>query len=143
MKETMRHELVGNDRIYNYITGGHGTVTLQSSSGIHHTYQFSVPNFRKKGEDTLCVFTLVDGNEWVYVGMYKNKQFLLTKASKFPVTSSIVRGVAFILKLMLKPGYSDDRMHLFHEGVCARCGRPLTNPASIEIGIGPVCQERM
>lgn len=143
LNESMRCELVGKDRIFNYITGGKGVVTLQSSSGVHHTYQFSAPDSRKEGEDTMFVYTLIDNNSWVYVGMYKDKSFRLTKKSKFPITSPIVKGVAFILKLMLKPDYSDERMHLFHEGVCARCGRPLTNPDSIEIGMGPVCRDMM
>lgn len=136
----MRHELIGNENIYKYITGGRGVVTLSSSSGVHHTYSFTTPSFAKEGEDTLFVSTLVDNNTWVYVGMYKNKSFRLTQKSAYPITSPIVKGVCFILKLMLKPGFYDERMHLFHEGICSRCGRPLTNPDSIELGIGPVCR---
>lgn len=30
-----------------------------------------------------------------------------------------------------------------HEGQCGRCGRPLTVPESIEVGIGPDCAEQM
>ena len=137
----MSHELVGTENIYRYMTGGHAVVTLQSDTGVHHTYMFKAPNNRKKGEDTMFVSTLVNGNEWVYVGMYKNKDFHLTKASKFGRESATVKGVAFIMRLMLKPGFSNEHMHLFHEGICSRCGRPLTNPASIALGIGPVCAE--
>lgn len=135
------HELKGSKAIYNYITGGHGAVTLQSDvTGIHHTYSFHAPDNRRPEEDTLFVYTCV-GDDWIYVGMYKNKDFRLTAKSKFSKESAIVKGVAFILKLMLRDDYSDDRMHLFHEGVCCRCGRPLTNPTSIELGIGPKCAE--
>lgn len=137
----MSHELVGTENIYRYMTGGHAVVTLQSDSGVHRTYMFKAPNNRRKGEDTLFVSTLVNGNEWVYVGMYKNKDFHLTKASKFGRESAVVKGVAFILRLMLKEGFHNEHMHLYHEGICCRCGRPLTNPDSIAIGIGPVCAE--
>ena len=141
LNSIMSHELIGKDAIFNYVTGGHAVVTLQSESGIHHTYSFHAPKERKPGEDTLFISTLVDSNTWVYVGMYKNKDFHFTKASAYSKDSAIVKGIAFILKLMLKDGFHDDRMHLYHEGVCCRCGRPLTNPASIALGIGPTCAE--
>lgn len=28
-------------------------------------------------------------------------------------------------------------------GVCCACGRTLTNPESVDLGIGPVCRERL
>lgn len=139
----MSHELIGSERIRQYIMGGNGVVTLKSYTGKHHTYWFAAPENRKDDDDTMFVKTLVDGGDWVYVGMFKNKNFHLTKASKFALTSPIVKGVYFILKIMFKTGFSDDRMQLYHMGVCSRCGRPLTNPDSIELGIGPVCREML
>lgn len=143
LNPNMSHELVGQENIVKYIMGGYGVVTLKSHTGVHHTYEFKVPKNRKAGDDTMFVKTLIAGGEWVYVGMYKDKNFHLTKASKFSLQSSIVKGIYFIMKLMFKPDFSDERMHLYHEGICSRCGRPLTNPESIEFGIGPVCRERI
>lgn len=137
---TASHELIGNDSIARYILGGKGVVTLKSHTGVHHTYLFESPASQPSGSDMMFVKTLVGGSEWVYVGIYRNRRFYLTKASKFNKDSAVVRGVYFILKLMHKPGYSDDRMHLYHMGVCSKCGRPLTNPESIKIGLGPHCR---
>lgn len=134
-------ELIGQENIRNYITGGKGVVTLKSYTGIHHTYSFEAPSQNKSDDNLLFVKTLVNNDTWVYVGMYKNGKFQLTKASKYTKDSPIVKGVYYIMKLMYKPGFSDDRMHLFHEGICSVCGRPLTNPESIQIGVGPVCRE--
>jgi hypothetical protein len=36
-----------------------------------------------------------------------------------------------------------DKMHMYHEGACCKCGMPLTTPESIEKGIGPICEERV
>lgn len=141
LNHKMSHELTGSKRITDYILGGNGVVTLKSYTGIHHTYWFAAPRNRNAGDDTMFIKTLVDGGDWVYVGMYKDKNFHLTKASRFSMQSPIVKGVFFILKLMFKPDFSDERMHLYHMGICSRCGRPLTNPDSIEFGIGPVCRE--
>lgn len=135
-----RAELIGSERIHNYIFGGHGVVTLQSDvSNEHHTYKFEAPEDRKQGDDLMFIHTLADNNLWLYVGMYRNGCFKLTKKSKFSKDTATIKGLAYIFKMILNDGYRDDRMHLMHEGVCSRCGRPLTNPASIELGIGPTC----
>lgn len=142
LNHKMRHELEGQDRIHKYLMGGRGVVTLQSESGVHHTYRFQIPKNHRDEDDTMFIQTLIDGNTWVYVGMYKEKRFHLTKSSHFKIDSPIVKGVAFILKLMFRTNFSDSRMHLYHEGICSRCGRPLTSPESIESGIGPVCRDK-
>jgi hypothetical protein len=33
-------------------------------------------------------------------------------------------------------------VEFWHSGACARCGRELTTPESIEAGLGPKCRER-
>lgn len=138
MNKKYRAELIGSERIKKYILGGHGTVTLESDSGVHHSYSFSSNELKP---DYLWIYTLTPNNEWVYVGYYHTQKqiFKLTAKSTYKVDSPIVKGIAYIFKMILKPDYSDPRMHLLHEGICARCGRPLTNPDSIELGLGPYC----
>lgn len=36
-----------------------------------------------------------------------------------------------------------DKIELWHQGECSMCGRALTDPKSIERGIGPVCYEAL
>lgn len=36
-----------------------------------------------------------------------------------------------------------DKLAIYHEGVCCKCGMNLTTPESIEKGIGPICEERV
>ena len=36
-----------------------------------------------------------------------------------------------------------DTIHVMHLGMCGVCGRPLTDPESIKIGIGPICLSRL
>ena len=133
-----RAELTDSQKIKNYILGGRGVVTLKSDTGVHHTYSFEMYDDKP---DNIWIYTLVDDNQWIYVGYYSKKyeNFRLTPKSKYPVDSPIVKGIAYIFKMILNPEFHDDRMHLLHEGICCRCGRPLTNPASIELGIGPYC----
>lgn len=37
----------------------------------------------------------------------------------------------------------NDKLAIYHEGTCCKCGRPLTVPHSIDTGIGPDCYEKM
>lgn len=129
--------------IRNYIDGGRGIVTLANiESEVHHTYEFRLPNNPKSfGKEVLFVYTLIKENVWIYVGMYDRNvcQFKLTRRSNFGQDSKIVKGVEYILRRACCAYSGDSPMHVYHEGVCAVCGRRLTTPKSIERGIGPKC----
>ena len=140
INEKFRSELTETDHIKDYVLGGHGIVTLVSdTTNVHHTYSFHKPEGR---DDIMFINTLVDGSNWVYVGYYRNGEFRLTAKSAYKPDSAIVKGVAYIFKVILG-GTAVDSMHILHEGVCCRCGRPLTNPASIRLGIGPTCMSKL
>lgn len=47
-----------------------------------------------------------------------------------------------ILGLTRKQKHFEEFAVFDHAGMCARCGRPLTVPESIELGLGPVCAGR-
>lgn len=42
----------------------------------------------------------------------------------------------------LDAGELPDSLEVWHEGKCGRCGRVLTTPQSLMIGIGPECLEK-
>lgn len=43
----------------------------------------------------------------------------------------------------VRAGRDSKSLDLMHNGRCARCGRTLTTPESLETGLGPVCSARM
>ena len=137
------HVLSTTADIRNYIFGGKGVVTLLSPTGVHHTYAFQPPKQNDSfTSNTLFVSTLVGENSWKYVGMLSaNRTFKATRGSKFPTNSAIFKGAAYIVKMMYTENLNTP-MQLYYEGCCSVCGRPLTNPKSIAIGIGPKCKER-
>lgn len=45
-------------------------------------------------------------------------------------------------KLLTKPENYDHKYQYLYQGACRRCNRALTNPESIEKGIGPICEGR-
>lgn len=144
---TVHHEfsyrLQGSEKIRDYIFGGRGIVTLKSPTGVHHTYVFQRPrNEDQFPDDVMFVYALHDGNKMFYVGMIENSQFRLTRSSRFLNDTEIVRGARYIMKMAFVKDL-DTPMELYHEGICSVCGRPLTNPKSIQTGIGPRCRRRL
>lgn len=55
--------------------------------------------------------------------------------------SQAVRAFAWLWK-RIAAGRDYAPAQLWHEGSCARCGRRLTTPESIEAGMGPVCSKQ-
>lgn len=43
---------------------------------------------------------------------------------------------------LVSTGSLSPEMEVMHCGLCCRCGRELTDPLSIELGIGPTCRSR-
>ena len=138
------HTLTGADTIKNYCMGGHAIVTLSSPTGVHHTYFIRAPWKNDKNnfsEDTRFVYTLHSNGKWLYVGqMCKNGTvFRRTKNSYFDESHPVFKGANYILRMM-KENF-DTPMVLRHEGCCSRCGRRLTDPDSIERGMGRHCSK--
>lgn len=135
-----RHELVGSSAIRSYLSGGRGVVTLESPTGVSHTYFYRRPDKHDMfPEDVIFVYALHNCESLHYVGMMENFKFRLTHNSKFLPDTEIVRGAQYIDKMMHKDMKTP--MKLYHEGVCARCGRPLTNSKSVECGFGSRCKK--
>lgn len=135
-------KLTGN-AIRDYIYGGRGVVTLKSPTGVHHTYMFNKPrNEDIFPSDVLFVYAVHDGHKLFYVGMVEDDYFRLTRHSRFDNHTEIVKGARYIMKMMHYPNM-ETPMELYHQGICAVCGRPLTNPKSIERGMGPACRKRL
>ena len=133
--------LVGKEAIRRYILGGKGVVTLKSPSGVHHTYSFRFPREPEKfPEDTYFVYVMNSETDWDYIGMLQRGSLRTTCMSRYAHSNPLFKGAAYIVKMMTSD--MDTPMMLYHEGVCSICGKRLTNPKSLEIGIGPVCLHR-
>jgi len=134
------HILKG-ENIRNYVEGGHAVVTLKSPTGKHYTYAFNKPTDGKYTPDKRFVKVHYN-NEWVYLGMYYNSHyqscFKKSDHCLFPDFDEVIKGVKYIIKMCNTPNLVTP-MELYHEGVCCRCGRRLTDPKFIERGIGPKC----
>ena len=138
-------KLDGKDNIKNYVLQGRGVVTLKSPTGKHHSYFFKKPVHESNfPEGTRFVYTLGSGAIWHYTAMleYDHKIIRPTFNSYYSELTEEFQGAKYIVKMMNKD-MSNSPMELYHEGVCANCGRKLTNPKSLKTGFGPKCYKKV
>lgn len=141
-----KHNYAGNEygiasleNILNFIFAGDAIFTLKSEkTGNHYTYRMS------KVEDAknLYFVSLLTGpdvfRDYTYMGKVKDEIFSLTAKSTYKETSLPV--MAFdIFFYRIKKYQMHSQMKFYHMGICGKCGRALTDPESIEAGIGPIC----
>jgi hypothetical protein len=139
-----------------FFQGGRATFTVGNNSGDHCTYRIS------HSKDTQPLFvSLLTGsdneNSYTYLGILstptntldiRNKtvipigngyDLLLTQKSPYTVDSKPVKVLAWSIKKVMNGTSLPDGYTIQHVGRCCRCGRTLTTPESVELGIGPEC----
>ena len=136
------HVLIGSQTIRDYCMGGNAIVTLASPTHVHHTYYIRAPWKEDKDEfasDIRFVYHKERNGRWTYVGEICNNgtKFRKTKSSRYYETDKIFKGAAYVVKMMNRD--FETPMILQHEGCCSRCGKRLTDPVSIQRGLGPNC----
>ena len=125
-----------------FLTAGKACVTLVSKkTGNRFTYRVTASN------DGSCYFVgLLNGtdnnSDYKYLGRIARGIFW--PGRKVPRPGDVgrdapsMRAFSWAFKL-LSAGRDSADMEIWHEGLCARCGRRLTVPESVKTGFGPEC----
>lgn len=137
-------------KMLDFILGGSAVFTIRGKTR-HYTYKVKRANDDGQQSTPLRWFVgLLAGPEntsdYRYIGMISASDgrfptFRTTQASKLPLTSPPVAGFKWMLDAIIME--NADRLEQFefwHEGRCCVRNRVLTDPKSIELGIGPVCR---
>lgn len=131
---------------FDFFSGGYAIFTVANPENRHYTYKIRTPKDKK---DTFFVHLLTsndntDWGSWVYLGMFLpgTHRVVMTKASKMNMESLPVKVLNWVLQKIYMNETLPNGYRVYHEGRCCRCGRRLTDPASIEVGMGPDCRER-
>jgi len=127
-----------------FFQGGRALFTVANGKGEHYTFKIRQP----KGDNKPFFVSLLTGpnNEadYTYLGIYNpnaNKVFLTAK-SKMNENSTPVKVINWAIGIVASGKTLPNGYSIAHEGKCCRCGRLLTDPTSIELGIGPECRKR-
>lgn len=131
-----------------FLLAGNATATFRSlKSGKHFTYQIEAAPHRD-GYPDACFVGILAGpdntQDYRYAGMLNRiRGFWLTSKSKFGFESLSIIAIQDTMEELIK-GKIPYMVEIWHEGLCGRCGRPLTVPKSISDslingGLGPEC----
>jgi len=132
-----------------FFTAGNATFTISRPDG-HSTYRIDRKDASGSYPETYFVSLLTGSdneNDYRYLGILdpKSLQVRTTAKSVAGPDSLTVRGLNRVLARVrasdLAPVWAAG-WDVRHAGKCCRCGQTLTNPRSLETGIGPECREK-
>ena len=142
-----------------FIFSGHSVLTcMNTETGKHKTFMIDksddgrVHFFKIRGDKDGVFVPLTKDlkkqkKNWVYVGMtLPNGKFITTRGSKVTRDSQSFRSIEWLLRASTEWSLGIDKypqIEVYHEGFCGRCGRPLTNPESVQLGYGPSCYKEI
>lgn len=134
------------------IRTGQALVTLRNPDGLHLVYRlrkrapWKGRDGRERPGDGYWLDCRVAGVEWVAVGIAAN-----TGDLRFTDRSTPDRAIRYGAQILLRAlvdhvrviATPNGRVYTLHvEDRCGRCGEELTDPLSVEDGLGPTCYER-
>jgi hypothetical protein len=134
------------DKALDFILAGKSTFTLQSITGKHFTYKVEAPKKKNPAKEVHFVKLMTgsdnEGSFTHFATIFDKAAYKHGAKSRITADAQGVRAFRWFLTNLMN-GTVNDQVKLFHEGCCARCGRKLTTPESIETGIGPECAKMM
>lgn len=126
---------------FHFMTAGRAVFTLTSRrTGTSYTYRVTRPG-------TTWFVSVLTGpdntSDYTYMGILdcrqpERPQLRCTKASAVREDAPSFRALEWFLQHL-----DSDQVEFRHCGRCARCGRQLTVPSSIDSGFGPECASKL
>lgn len=121
--------------------------SLHDKYKTHYTYRIQYAPAKSGWPETYFIKLLVgpdNTRDYANIGRLIDGQCKPTARSMHKLDSPPVKLLNRVLYRLLRGELhmvTDAGFTLNHEGRCARCGRALTVPLSVERGIGPECYE--
>ena len=136
---THPHLITDASAAIDFAFGGKSRFTLVSqASGKRYTFRIA----KAKDSDDMFFVSLLTGpsneTDYAYLGFVKLPRRALIAGRKGNPNHPAFIALDWALA-NLAAGDMPKQLEFWHEGRCARCARPLTDPVSIERGLGPEC----
>lgn len=145
--ESLSRRLVASSDVVRYMFAGQSTFTLKSvDSGRRFTYKIKTFQPKDEAKPVISLVSLLTGpdneGDFTYLGIIRNGVFNLTSKSRMSADAAPVKAISFTMKWLLAYSTLTPKIEFWHSGRCGRCGRKLTVPESVELGIGPECNRK-
>lgn len=127
-----------------YLLAGRCIFTLYSEKlDQRYTYKITADNKNSERYFARVLFGCDNDNDYRYIGLFYTDKLALRTSSAAHIPHTAPQFVMLQYFLAVVNGdYPWPPTCKFYPSVkCARCGRTLTTPESIERGIGPECYE--
>jgi len=130
-----------------FFFAGKAIFTVSNDKGTHYTFKVSKapsnPNFQ--GEMFFVSVMTGSDNEsdYTYMGVLKRDcRIVQTKKTTIGAGDVRFKTAQWAINKVLTGTELPEGYAIRHAGRCCACGRLLTNPDSIDSGIGPECAKR-
>jgi len=143
-----KHQLTDVNDIKKFILAGKAIFTLESTrTGKWFTYKVNKKEFKNDAGEVDKPFYFVsilrgpsNESDYTYLGTI-NPRFYVNTTSKSKVSKDSIsfKALSFFLTYLRK-GELYNEINFYHEGICGKCGKKLTTPSSISVGLGPICR---
>lgn len=129
-----------------FVLGGQAIFTVNNPVGEYYTYR--VERVERDNQSPIYFVSVLTGqdnvSDYTYVGVLDTNEgkVVLTRASRYNAETRLYRVINWAIGLIWSDRDLPAGYEIRHMGKCAACGRPLTTPASLECGFGPVCRAK-
>ena len=140
----MAEGLLAKENIEKYVLAGNAIFTIVSRDNVRYTYKMY-----KKKDNFYYVYMLRgedNTSDYSYIGFYYSDTMYFGPTAHYKEISRTswprhLRVIDMFLTGLDDVDHLDTLYKVYHSGRCARCGRLLTTPESIECGLGPECRK--
>jgi hypothetical protein len=130
-----------------FFFGGNATFTVENGKGAHYTFKVRQPKAKKKGDIPPFFVSLMTGTDneshFSYMGiLLPDGKVRATTKSKVTPDSVPFKVAEWAMGRCFNAQALPAGYKVRHNEKCARCGRKLTTPESLDRGIGPECWQK-
>jgi hypothetical protein len=141
------NHLISAENVIDYILAGQCIITLKSKpTGTRFTYKISCKRDVKPEEADIWFVNVLTGPNnnanYTYMGPIKEREGVLNfwRDEKSRITEEAPSYIAWkFVWEFFRQKRDHPQLEIWHEGICCRCGRRLTDPDSIALGMGSSC----
>lgn len=140
MIDTTANNIMSGEHFKNYVLAGRAIFTITAANNTRYTYRVSQDKDNPRRFFVRVLFGPDNEQDYRYLGLFYDDSLKLRLTKASIVESKDNKALVFQALLDdIDRGYKVGEYSLYPSCKCARCGRRLTTPESIKLGLGPEC----